>query len=321
MQACQDLESNPGSRKYSEHQASTRTAGYKVLEARDLSKGPGWRTAIIRMFDTAWAVFADAHDKFHASAPNAFKESRRGETEPTAHDITIRAIKLQEAEQAELIASWQRGLVRSMLELFREAYLSRDEDVHVMAKLPEPPNSLLPAGGSALNLGIGLTIVHDDRVSQLAEERQQPEALVEILISFAPWSVDENLQNLVLTTLLPVIDPWQEKWTRDAACYDKSGNLSFSYDISVARASQLIFAAESTDDAYFEPEEPQPTQHAHYIVCSELAASVVECRPIRSVCGLWFVSSRVPDGLPICSDCTEGLPDASIVRALLERLH
>lgn len=321
LQACQDFEANPGSKKYTEHQASTRHAGYKVIEARDLSKGPGWRTAVIRMFDTAWAVFADAHDKFHTSAANAFRESRRGETEPTVFDINIRAIKLQETEQAALIASWQRQLIRSVLDLFKEDYLSTDKNVDVSVKLPEPPDCLLQSDSRALGLEIRVAVVHDDRESSLEEDEQEPEALVEILVSFAPWSADEEVQNLVLTTVLPVIDPWEEKWTREAASYDKNGNMSFSYDMSVARASQLIFAAESEDDRYFEPEDPQPTQQAHYIVRGELAASVVECRPIRSVCGLWFVSSRVPDGLPICRDCMEGLPDASFVRALLDQLH
>jgi hypothetical protein len=45
----------------------------------------------------------------------------------------------------------------------------------------------------------------------------------------------------------------------------------------------------------------------------------VDGRPMRSACGFWFVSSRLPDDLPICPACIDDLPDASAVHAMLNQ--
>lgn len=317
LQVCLDFVTNPGGKKYCEHKASTKQAGYKVFEARDLSKGPGWRTAIIRIQDVAWAVFADAHDKFHASAPNAFRGSRRADLEPNVFDLSLRKIKLDEASTSALIESWQRELIHTVLELFKSGYLMKKGHTELHTSLPEPPACLLREDNLSLNLEVRLNILHDDREEVLEEEEQKVDALVELELRFTPWAADEELENTIITTLLPILNPREEVWTSKAASYDKSGSLSLTYDISVERASQLIFAAESDDNSYTDPQPAQQTHQAHYIVGGELAASVVECRPIRSVCGVWFVSSRVPDGLPICADCIEALPDASLVHEML----
>lgn len=319
IQVCQDFSANPASDKYEAHQGSTRTAGYKVVEARDTSKGPGWRTAMINMHGTTWAVFADTHDKFHASAPNAFK--RKQYLEPSEDDRTIREIKLKEGETNAAIENWQREMVRTMLDLFRDAYLSDGaEGCEVTKLIPEPPKDLLPAGIDGLSANITLTVMRDsDEDSSFDEAHKEQDDAIELGISFEPWKVDELLKDLILSAVLPVIDPDEEKWTKDAGYYSKNGDLCFSYFISVARASQLIYSAESDEETEEVPKEPQATQSAHYVTRTEIVASVVEKRAIRSVCGFWFVSSRVADGFPICEECIDALPEASAVHRFLRQ--
>lgn len=319
IQVCQDFSDNPASDKYEEHKGSTRTAGYKVVEARDTSKGPGWRTAMINMHGTTWAVFADTHNKFHASAPNAFK--RKQYLEPSEDDITIREIKLKEDETYAAIENWQREMVRTMLDLFRDAYLSEGtEGCEVTKLIPEPPTDLLPAGVDGLNANITLTVMRDgDEDCSFDEAHKEQDDAIELGISFEPWKVDEILKDLILSAVLPVIDPDEERWTKDAGYYSKNGDLCFSYFISVARASQLIYSAESDEQTEEAPKEPQATQSAHYVARTEIVASVVEKRAIRSVCGFWFVSSRVPDGFPICEECIDALPEASAVHRFLRQ--
>jgi hypothetical protein len=319
IQVCQDFADNPGSNKYEEHKASTRTAGYKVIEARDSSKGPAWRTAMINMLGTTWAVFADTHDKFHASAPNAFK--RKKYVEPDDDDVAIRKLKLGEAETYEAIENWQRDMVRTMLDIFRDAYiLEGPEGGEVTEPIPEPPVNLFPEGASSLNASITLTVMRDsDEDCSFDDAHEEQDDAIELGISFDPWKVDEVLKDLILSTVLPVIDPDEERWTKDAGYYGKNGDLCFSYYISVARASQLIYSAESDGQVDEAPKEPQATQFAHYVVRNEVVASVVEKRAIRSVCGFWFVTSRVPDGFPICEECADALPDASAVHTFLKQ--
>lgn len=319
VHACQDFSDNPSSEKYEEHKGSTKTAGYKVIEARDTSKGPAWRTAMINMLGTTWAVFADTHNKFHATAPNAFK--RKQYLEPTEDDITIRAIKLAEDATYAEIENWQREMVRTMLDLFRDAYiLEGPEGGEVTKAIPEPPVNLLPAGVDGLNASITLTVMRDaEEDCSFDEAHKDQDDAIELGISFEPWKVDELLKDLILSAVLPVIDPDAERWTKDAGYYSKNGDLCFSYYISVARASQLIYSAESSEQTEEAPREPQATQSAHYVVRTEIIASVVEKRAIRSVCGFWFVSSRVPDGFPICEECIEALPEASAVHRFLRQ--
>lgn len=319
VQICQDFETQPSSDRYEAHQSSSNAAGYAVIEAKDKSRGAGWRTAIIRKSGTVWAVFADGHDKFHSSAANAFGSKRRAGIEPTVKDEAIRKLKIGENEQYLLIADWQRQLVRSVLGLFKDVYLNNHDGQEVCVALPEPPKRFLQDPTSSLDVTVRLSILRNDRTGTFDNAHEEQAEYVELLIDFTPWKATSDIVALLQDTILPVIDPREERWTRNSASYSKAGDLSFSYDMSVARASQIIYAAESEDPQDHEPGEPQKTGSSHYVAASEITASVVDGRPMRSACGFWFVSSRLPDDLPICPACIEDLPDASAVHTMLRQ--
>lgn len=320
IQAAQGYASNPSSDKFKEHKEATRVAGYKVIEARDRSKGPGWRTALINMHDATWAVFADHHDKFHNSVGAAF--SNKNSLEPTDRDVAIRKIKLTESQSVVAIENWQRQMIRAFLDLFHEAYVLGDKDLASITKvLPEPHSSLLGQEGEKLNVTVSLTVVRDTNGPQDFDDAHQGETdEIEVGLDFSPWKIKEEFKDLILTTILPVLDPDEHKWSSHSAYYDKDNNMCFSFSLSAAKVSQLIFAAEFDGDSNLTPVEPQPTPFAHYAEAGEITASIVEKRTIRSLCGFWFVASRLPDDLPLCRECYDALPEASNARRLL-KLH
>src|SRR5680860_94442 len=73
---CQGYDPDVNSGAYSLHRESTKRAGFTVIEARDKSVGPGWRTAIVKNEDEFWAANAESHDAFHRSSPAQFKQHR-----------------------------------------------------------------------------------------------------------------------------------------------------------------------------------------------------------------------------------------------------
>src|SRR5690606_10998551 len=116
-----------------------------------------WRTAIIHHDGTAWAVFADAHDAFHRTAPMQFASSR-AEVEPTQADIDIRGHKTGKAAREKLLLKWKEELARTTLAAFRDAW-STGSEVHQVA-LPEPPDIFLPSGYTAVGATLDFELVH-----------------------------------------------------------------------------------------------------------------------------------------------------------------
>lgn len=291
-----------------------------VWEARDKSQGVGWRTAIIVKHELTWAVFASAHDKFHARASAAFGKARIAQTEPDKNDVALRKLKLDKGQQAERVDAWQKELVWAVLRLFKDAYTSAGDANTSEVTLPEPPIEIRGPQTGPLDMKLRIHVVRDEATdnNSFAEAHLQDVGLVELVIEFDPWKMGDDLGTTIMTTILPVFDQRQDAWSKDAASYTRDDTgLYFMCDISAVRASQIIYAAESPNGADVMPRDPVPTEFAHFVPGGSITASVVKGSSMVSACGLWIVSSRDPRKFPVCPECEESLPDASLARSTL----
>lgn len=313
---CRDYDPSTLSKRFQPHKAASKNAGYLVIEARDKSKGPGWRTAIVNAEGQFWAVFAAPHDAFHKQVADRFKGDNRKQTEPTQDDIDVRALVLSRISTERALRAWKESLVRATLSVFREAW--RAEELSAEIELPEPPQTLLPPGISQVDARIGIQLVRGEEVlAALTRSNMADEVLTEILITLTPpVRAGDPIADQIIRTVLPVLDVNEDHWVKDSI-YTKDGSILFPSALRTNQVAQALFAAEVEGDNHLDVGELQPTALAHYVSASSIVDSIVNGQPMRSACGIWLVSRQDPDGMDVCDECIEQLPIVSAVRELL----
>ena len=320
VQICQEYDSSVASDRYSIHRSATKAAGFKVVEARDKSVGPGWRTAIVKYLDENWAVFADTHNNFHRSAPVQFKNKGRSAVMPTQGDVDIRKFKLAQQGTRDEVNFWRAGLVRATLSVFAQAWRSKRFSASI--SLPEPPAHLLPDGVRVLGATLDIELLRDgdDGCSVEAFVPPGDDMFVEVILALSPpLHVSDPISDSLLVTVLPAITRQEDRWTRNANYSKDNGQLLCNAILTFAEVERLLFASEVEGELIDGIPEPQPTSVCHYVNGSSIVDSVVNKTPMRSACGMWLVSSQNPAGMDVCEKCIEELPDFSAVKDLLRQ--
>jgi len=319
VQACHTYTPQSASDRFTRHEECTTAAGYLVVEARDKSKGPGWRTAITRHHGTDWAVFAAPHDAFHRTAPQRFAKSR-ADVEPTQDDIDVRDYKTGEAARTEVLRVWKEELARTTLAAFRDAWAAGSGVHHV--SLPEPPTDFLPGGFSAVGATLDFELVHygTDAGGDDVPIAPAGDAVVEVVLHLGhPLDVNDPISILLMTSVLPVIVNDTSRWSREALYSKPNGELVHQATLSGIEVERILFAAELEGELAEGLPEARPTSFAHYVNGSTIVESVVSGKPMRSACRKWLVSQQNTDGMDICPECVDQLPDISQVKEMLRQ--
>lgn len=315
VEICQDVESNPNSPKYELHRAASSAAGYRVIEAKDRSVGAGWRSAIIQREDVSWIVFADKHDRFHKTVADRFGADSRIGIEPTDQDIALRKLKLAEVKTQALVGQWKRELIEAVLNAFKEAFELIPGGGEVVCLLPYPPASLVQPGAQDFQIKLVVSVTAEytaQEIRSMMDGDHADTVLAGISLKFDAWKtlggVGEEgspLQHILLQTVLPVLDMREETWDKEpSAYYGLDGSLNFDIEMTLLSAMQIVYAAENTGSPSTEvAAECARSNVGHFVTRQALFEALETQKPLRAVCGYWFVPSRFPDQYPVCSDC------------------
>jgi hypothetical protein len=293
--------------QFDKHDEASKNAKYRVIEARDLAKGPGWRTAIAKYGDSYWAVYANTHDAFHRKVAAMFKPKNRAMTEPSVDDFELRALKLEQAKAVFELRQWRESIVQVVTQTFREAWTS--PTLQASADLPD------------LDTGEGELLRSRIEIEVLRGEEE--ESLAEILVGIqSPGNPQMPKAAMLMTTVLAVIKPSADSWVKSAVYTKDNSGIILPVSLSSSEAAQILFASEVAGAGYSGVEVPnmEPTASAHFVSRVEIVDSIVTGRPMRSACGRWIVSQQDPETKPVCGDCEEQLPDFSITRDLLTQI-
>ena len=314
---CQGYDPAVNSGAYSIHLESTKRAGFTVVEARDKSVGPGWRTAIVKHEDEFWAAYADSHDAFHKSSPAQFKKHKT-DMLPTKDDIDRRKYMLAHEEINADQRQWRADLVRATLSAFAEAFANAPT-YSAKIMLPEPPSSLLKE-----SLTVGAEVSFELLVPEGGASGTlfplDDEMEIEIVLTLGPaMHITTPITDTIMSTVLPSIARNEDRWTRDATYSRFDDNLVAVAHLNSAEVEQLLYAAEVDGELSGGIPETAPSTLAHYVSASTIVDSVVYKAPMRSACGTWLVSSQDPTGMEVCPKCVDQLPDMSAMRDMLRQ--
>lgn len=288
------------------HTEASRAAQQPVYEVRDRD-GAGWRGAIITdSKGDPWLIYADRHDHFHAHVSAAVSATVSQTTNsapidskrPTRVDYKIR--DREERLIFELI--WRGELINRVIAGIAEA-LKGSEPTPV--ELPAAPGQTMKAS---------LTINFEDHEpphatsDQLQLEHSSSLATIE-LKCFGP---SQKAIDAALQEILPFI---QTEACPPDAHYDLSGNMIVWLTVTHAKLAQITAASELADPQSGLPSaNPSPLTHLHYVSHDHLTEAIIEGRPQRGICGLWFVPTQDEGcNLPVCPDCEQQLPTAQRV--------
>lgn len=286
------------------HKASTTarsSVGHtgRVYEVRSRT-GAAWRGAVIIDQDgQPWLVFADRHDRFHASAAAFFKQDPANYL-PTKVDRLLRDAEDQLLQEREHEVSCLRQLVHALAECAADGGGERtmtvtgfDRDAGTCAvrvELGEPASSVATAHET---LGI---------VSVFLRIPAQASKLRDLLI------------RLYVLFIQPDVDMREEVVTSD---YE---SLEIELLVPHASLARLLVTTASANSDPAPADAPDPSVQ-HYVGSVAMTRAFVEGTAIKARCGTWYVPQRAGDRsahLPICATCEEREP---VAQTLIDNLR
>lgn len=185
------------------------------------------------------------------------------------------------AEQAEAaVADWERGLHQAAC------------DALVAAKEAGTGSFVVPGVGEGSadlsTVEIEVVIIDDDD--------DGGEGVAEVVVSFArtDWSHVDLAEHADLIVLLAV-QPDEQSWDPSSGA---TGPI-YSLVMSPAELDALLAAV----DRDGQPGLSNPGQTAHFAHRGHLTESVIEGKPVRGLCGKWFVPRQDHEGKPRCERC------------------
>ncbi len=276
------------------HQVSTRAAGRRVFEVRDRS-GAAWRGAVV-LDDQGdpWLVYADRHDAFHATARNFFEA---GSYLPIAAEYTLR----DREEAAIAFLAWRKELLRGLAAAIVQAMRSHEEVQTTIA------------GHRTTDQATFEVSLEHDTAAGSVDEAHESSSLVTLVLRVRTRTADEFRQE-VLNTVLPFLQPDPDQYE---SVFGRDGSMTHLITMSQGRLIQ--FAAAAPDTQSPTPADAPPPTCLHYVGLTYLTEAYIEGRPVRGVCGTWFVPTRDESaGLPVCPRCDAEKP---IAEALLQLMR
>lgn len=272
-------------------------------------KKPGteWRGAVAYDEDgTPWVVFAtdEGHDSFYSEVERAV---RRNGTKPYMPDeVDYGYLQL---ERSLLVnRSWQVANIARAVDCIASAI----RDGSAQCQLESHPED---SPGVCAELHVEIERL-DEPGPDIASAHEE-EVLVEAYLTFTR-PVHRRHEELLASHLRALLNPQAGAWD---PWVKPDGTVMYNATISEARLLQL-YAASTAADGYETSAlsgESDRATHAHYTLRRPLAEAIVLGKPVRAVCGTWFVPSQDHDNLPVCPRCEADLPIVSLVHRLVKK--
>lgn len=280
------------------HESSTHAAGRKVWEVRDLHTGPGWRGAVVYDDDgDPWLVYAGTHHSFHRKARTYLQKSNAALYLPTDADYRLR--DLEDAKHA--VQRWESTTVRAVLEGLATAIRTPGLVDILLPELPtgQQPHVQIEVSGDEAEV---CTLTPDTLHDTAADTH------VVLWIVPVDWAQLQPLVGLIVP--LFESDPG-----RVDPNYTASGRrMVLNFAVPHSRIAQLLAATLGTDDARrSHAHSPHVPTVAHYADRNTSMRAYVTGEILRSVCGVYFVPTQDPSGLPICTSCESLEPIAEML--------
>ena len=269
-----------------------------------------WRGAVA--YDKegqAWLVYATprGHDAFYRELRNGPVTNGVAQYMPTERDYGYLALERQRA----LLRRWRRSNLMKAVTCVVDASLKGSARVE-LAGHPDTPDR--PAG--VLHLEVDRS---GDNASEIdpASSHDDP-ADIRAYLTFSQ-SADKKHEALLARDLRALLQPREEAWDVDVA---PDGTYMYSAYVPESRLLQLA-AADLHHGEHGDEGTSPPTfariEHAHYTTRLRLAEATVLGKPVRSVCGFWFVPSQDHLGLPVCPKCDRDVPAARYMRSVITK--
>lgn len=283
------------------HRAASRKAKRPVFEVRDRD-GAGWRGAVVLDDEgDPWLVYAAKHDEFHrhvsdqlAADPSVWL--------PTEVEYRLRRVE----ESAREHQAWCVGVVQSLFDAFTTAVFTQRPVTFEIA-------------GRRDDGELARVTVEVDHDLAMAPPSGSPTATAHLHSSLATISLrvstrgTAEFEQIVLNACLPALQPDP---TAYEAAYGKDGSMSILVSVTQAKIMQIASAPEA-DNADSSDHARHPDK-LHYVSSASHAEGLVTGKPVRGVCGAWFVTTRdETTDLPVCVDCETRLPTAQQVLNIL----
>lgn len=247
-------------------------------------KSGQWRGGVWRdsELDVCWVVVAglakgnhEDYDDFYSRVARENADGDPSKWLPTAEDIRL----LKRERAAQLMSAWELATQELVLNALQQIHTGGTERF----ELPHP----IPGTGRMATV----TIV-------VSEVREDAYAADEIVADIEPDRryASSNLFWQATTRVLTTLYPPQQGWDRFKDTYSNIAAPGHWSD----RVAELEKLSERKELA-----ESVPGQTAHYAHKDHIAGSVVQGTAMRALCGVYFVTTQLPDELPPCPECTD----------------
>lgn len=245
-------------------------------------KAGQWRGGVWhdRELDVCWLLVAGLAKGGHEDHDDFYQCVARDSSEPSQWMPTETDIRLLKRERAALLLTeWELAIQRQVLGALREVCTDRE----TLLVLPHP------ASRPGLMATVTMTV---------AEVRKDGYEADEIVVDIVPESrhAGSNLFWQATVRVLTTPNPPQQGWDRYKNSYSNIAEPGHWSD----RVTELEELVERGALA-----ETEPGRVAHYSHREHIASSVVEGTAMRALCGVFFVSTQMPDDLPPCPDCAD----------------
>jgi hypothetical protein len=209
---------------------------------------------------------------------------------PTEDDFAH--ARLEAARHAR--REWERAIFYAVLTGVAAAARVSGESVEV------PLPALAPGRSSPATLRLRVDRLTDE-LDPLSAHEDPAEVLVGIAVD--DWS-DPSLVGLLMTTACAAVSSVHEDWD----VVPQAGVSEAVATITEARLGQIIAAADLPVSSFAAPVgAPGPPTHAHYAQKAQIFEGHVYGTAVVALCGVCFVPTQVPDGLPVCEACHEAM--------------
>lgn len=276
------------------HKSSTAKAGTTVYEVRSRT-GAAWRGAVICPDDDddAWLIYADRHDRFHSSGPNAIAEGlKSGSLAPSQLDQRIRNACIQR----ETRKSRQKEVLDALVDALQD-----------IAKGADSTQISMPENSEFANAVIHLS------VNEIVDEETNPlkahEMLSTIRLTFIDSSMSYQTRSELIRLLAGFIQP-------DESMVESLYIKDLTLEILVTQAMLIQLLGMGKEHAKdFEITPPKP-KVLHYGYKSLLTEAHVNGIAVQAVCGKWWIpigDDETHSNLPLCPLCNAEEPWAQAI--------
>jgi hypothetical protein len=275
-------------------------------------KKPGteWRGAVA--YDTEgvpWLVFATSHghDAFYSELERGVRKNGAEFYMPTEYDYGY-----LELERSFLVGrSWRIANVARAVDCVASAVQAGGK---AQCSLEGHPKG--PAGPVA---ELHVEIERHSEPGPSLESAHEEDVLIQVFLTFTR-PVNRKHEQLLVDHLGMLLNPQSGQWD---PWVKPNGVTTYVGMINEARLLQLYAASVASGSGQISTlaVNPPPPTHAHYTLKLPLAAAIVDGKPVRAVCGLWFVPLHDHEKLPVCPRCEADFPVVKMIDRLLGQVR